>query len=256
MLRSALAGRAARRFFAAHAQSSLGTGLALLALPLLALDRFGSPMAVSVVLLPDLLPSIVLGPLVGALVDRAGWRRCAAAAEALRCVGFTIVMLAGSLPVMMLGALLTGVGTAVFSPSALAGLTRLAGTARRGPTLALFGALDDVGTTLGPALGGILLAVVAPTALLGLNAVTYAISALAIATLAVPAGAGPLQDRRRHPRSLLADARRASARSPPGRRSACCSRRRPASSSASASRASVRWCWRVRCSTSAGPAWP
>jgi hypothetical protein len=95
----------------------------------------------------------------------------------------------------------------VFSPSALAGLTRLAGTARRGPTLALFGALDDVGTTLGPALGGILLAVVAPTALLGLNAVTYAISALAIATLAVPAGAGPLQDRRRHPRSLLADAR-------------------------------------------------
>jgi MFS family permease len=207
MLRSALASRAARRFFAAHAQSSLGTGLALLALPLLALDRFGSPMAVSVVLLPDLLPSIVLGPLVGALVDRAGWRRCAAAAEALRCVGFAIVMVAGSLPVMMVGALLTGVGSAVFSPSALAGLTRLAGKERRGPTLALFGALDDMGTTLGPALGGVLLAIAAPTALLGLNAVTYAISALAIATLPVPAGAGRVVDRRRHPRSLLADAR-------------------------------------------------
>jgi MFS family permease len=207
MLRSALASRAARRFFAAHAQSSLGTGLALLALPLLALDRFGSPMAVSVVLLPDLLPSIVLGPLVGALVDRAGWRRCAAAAEALRCVGFAIVMFAGSLPVMVVGALLTGVGTAMFSPSALAGLTRLAGQERRGPTLALFGALDDMGTTLGPALGGILLAIVAPTALLGLNAVTYAISALAIATLRTSADAGPVEERRQHPRSLFADAR-------------------------------------------------
>jgi MFS family permease len=81
MLRSAPASSAARRFFAAHAQWSLGTGLALLALPLLALDRFGSPMAVSAVLLPDLLPAIVLGPLVGALIDRAGWRRCAAIAE-------------------------------------------------------------------------------------------------------------------------------------------------------------------------------
>jgi len=75
MLRSALAGPAARRFFAAHAQSSLGTGLALLALPLLALDRFGSALAVSAVLLPDLLPAIVIGPVVGVLVDRLGWRR-------------------------------------------------------------------------------------------------------------------------------------------------------------------------------------
>ena len=61
MLRSALATSAARRFFAAHAQSSLGTGLALLALPLIAIDRFGSPMAISAVLLPELLPAIVVG---------------------------------------------------------------------------------------------------------------------------------------------------------------------------------------------------
>ena len=208
MLRSALASSAARRFFAAHAQSSLGTGLALLALPLLALDRFGSPMAISAVLLPELLPAVVLGPLVGALIDRVGWRRCASVAEALRCVGFLVVMIAGSLPVMMVGALLAGVGSAMFSPAALAGLTRLAGVERRAPTLALFGALDDVGTTVGPALGGILLALVAPGALLGINAVTYAVSALIIASLpSVGSGAVEPVDRRRHSRSLFADAR-------------------------------------------------
>jgi MFS family permease len=207
MLRSALASSAARRFFVAHAQSSLGTGLALLALPLLALDRFGSPMAVSAVLLPDLLPAIVLGPLVGALVDRVGWRRCAAIAEALRCVGFFVVMIAGSLPAMMVGALLAGIGSALFSPSALAGLTRLAGVDRRAATLAVFGALDDAGTTVGPALGGVLLAVVAPGALLGINAVTYAISALIIASLPAPSEVSDAVERRRHPRSLLADAR-------------------------------------------------
>jgi MFS family permease len=209
MLRSALASSAARRFFVAHAQSSLGTGLALLALPLLALDRFGSPLAVSAVLLPDLLPAIVLGPLVGALVDRVGWRRCAAIADGLRCVGFFLVMIAGSLPTMMVGALLAGVGSAVFSPSALSGLTRLAGVERRAATLALFGALDDAGTTLGPALGGVLLAVVAPGALLGINAVTYAISGLIIASLRGSGAAveAEVADRRRLPRSLFADAR-------------------------------------------------
>jgi hypothetical protein len=76
MLRSALARPEARRFFAAHAQSSLGTGLALLALPLLALDRFGSALAVSAVLLPDLLPAIVIGPLV------ASWSTGSAGAAA------------------------------------------------------------------------------------------------------------------------------------------------------------------------------
>ncbi len=68
MLRAALADAPSRRFFAAHAQSCLGSGLAYVALPLLAYDRFGSPWAIAAVLLPDLLPSIVLGPLLGALV--------------------------------------------------------------------------------------------------------------------------------------------------------------------------------------------
>jgi MFS family permease len=145
--------------------------------------------------------------LVGALIDRVGWRRCASAAEALRCVGFFVVMIAGSLPLMMVGALLAGVGSAMFSPAALAGLTRLAGGERRAATLALFGALDDAGTTVGPALGGVLLALVAPAALLGLNAVTYAVSALIIASVPSPDPACPPADRRRQPRSLFADAR-------------------------------------------------
>jgi MFS family permease len=208
VIRSALATPAARRFFAAHAQSSLGTGLALLALPLIALDRFHSPLAVSAVLLPDLLPAIVLGPLVGVLVDRAGWRRCAVVAEILRCLGFVIVVVAGSLPAMIAGALLAGVGSAVFSPSALASLTRLAGSERRAAALAVFGALDDAGTTIGPALGGALLAVLEPTALLGVNAATYAVSALIILRLpAAGSETAAAPDRRRHPRSLFADAR-------------------------------------------------
>ena len=88
MLRAALADAPSRRFFLAHAQSCLGSGLAYVALPLLAYDRFGSAWAVVAVLLPDLLPAILLGPLLGALVDRWGWRACAMLADGVRCVAF------------------------------------------------------------------------------------------------------------------------------------------------------------------------
>ena len=47
----------------------------------------GSAWAVTAVLIPDLLPAILFGPLLGALVDRIGWRTCAIAADLLRMVG-------------------------------------------------------------------------------------------------------------------------------------------------------------------------
>ena len=94
MFREALAEAPARRFFVAHAQSCLGTGLAYVALPLLAYERFHSAWAVSAVLLPDLLPAIILGPLLGALVDRVGWRTCATVADIVTRAGFPPVHLA------------------------------------------------------------------------------------------------------------------------------------------------------------------
>ena len=87
-----------------------------MALPLLAYERFGSAWAVTAVLLPDLLPSILFGPLLGALVDRVGWRACAIAADLMRCLAFTLVAFASSLPALILAAALAGIGTALFHP--------------------------------------------------------------------------------------------------------------------------------------------
>src|SRR3954451_18474776 len=205
MFREALAEAPARRFFVAHAQSCLGTGLAYVALPLLAYERFGSAWAVSAVLLPDLLPAIVLRPLLGGLVDRARRLARAGVADALRCLAFALVMCSHSLWPMIAGATLAGVGTALFHPAALAGLPRLAPRERRPAAMSLFGALDDIGLTLGPALGGVLLAVTAPTTLMGVNAVSFAVSALLISTVwthrTAPPLAGPPV------RTLLSEAR-------------------------------------------------
>jgi MFS family permease len=183
VLRAALADSSSRRFFAAHAQSCLGSGLAHVAMPLLAYEHTHSAWAVTAVLIPDLLPSILFGPLLGALVDRVGWRSCAIAADLLRMVAFTLVAFAHTLPWMVLGAALAGFGTALFTPAALSGVTRLARGERRPAGVGLFGALDDLGLTAGPALGVGLLALMAPAGLLGANAVTFAVSAVLLTTI-------------------------------------------------------------------------
>src|SRR5215210_1603304 len=143
MLRAALGTSEVRRYFLAHAQSCLGSGLAYVALPLLAYDRFGSAWAVVAVLLPDLLPAIVLGPLLGALVDRWGWQLCAAVADAVRCLAFLVLLMGDSLPLMIAGAALAGVGTAMFGPASLAGLPQLTTPSARPAAMGLFGAVDD-----------------------------------------------------------------------------------------------------------------
>ena len=207
MFREALAETPARRFFAAHAQSCLGTGLAYVALPLLAYERFDSAWAVSAVLLPDLLPAIVLGPVLGALVDRIGWRACATIADVLRCLAFLVVMSASSLAAMIAGAALAGLGTALFHPAALTGLPRLTPGDRRPAGMGLFSALDDLGQTVGPAVAAVALAVVGSSTLMAANAFTFAVSALLIGTLP-NSGLAPEARELARPRvSLLREAR-------------------------------------------------
>ena len=67
----------ARWFFVAHAQSSLGTGAAYVALILLVYDRLESAWAIALVLLADFLPAMFLGPVFGAAADRWSRRTCA-----------------------------------------------------------------------------------------------------------------------------------------------------------------------------------
>src|SRR5918992_3921292 len=80
--------RRARLFFVAHAQSSIGTGAGYVALVVIAYDRFRSPWAISLVLLADFLPAMVLGPVFGAAADRWSRRACAIASDVARAVAF------------------------------------------------------------------------------------------------------------------------------------------------------------------------
>ena len=127
---AALSARGARRFFFAHAQSSLGSGIAIVGLPLLAYDRYHTAWALTAVLLCELLPAVVLGPLLGALADRLPRRTALVAADVLRLGAFGALVFVPSLPLMIACALVAGIGSALFNPSALASVSG----SRRRPT--------------------------------------------------------------------------------------------------------------------------
>ncbi len=196
----ALQGPGARRFFLAHAQSSIGSGIALVGLPLLAYEQFHSPWALTGVLLPELLPAVVLGPLLGAVADRLPRRTCLVAADALRFLAFAALAVVHSLPLMIACALAAGIGSALFNPAALASLPAIAPGRRRRPAgMSLFSVLDDLGLTVGPALAGLLLLSVDTHVLMAINAATFLASALMLSSLPLLAA----QRAPRDPVSLL-----------------------------------------------------
>ncbi|HEY1594174.1 MAG TPA: MFS transporter [Thermoleophilaceae bacterium] len=173
----------ARRFFIAYGQSSLGSGAAYVALLLVAYSRFHSPWALSLVLLADFVPPMFLAPIFGALADRWSRQACAILADALRAAAFVGIAFTHSFVLTVVLAFAVGVGTALYKPAMMAGLPELVSRERLAPATALYGALTEIGYTLGPGLAAIVLLFGGPKVLLLVNAATFAISSMVLATI-------------------------------------------------------------------------
>ena len=175
--------RPARWFFAAHLQGGLGNAAGYVALMLLAYERIGSAWAATAVMLADLIPSMLLGPLLGGLVDRTSRLGCAIAADVIRAGAFAGLMLSHGVAGMIALAFLAGAGNALFRPATAALLPSLVGDARLTAANAGYGMVRDAGQLLGPAIAAGLLLLSGPRLVIGINAVTFALSALLLLRL-------------------------------------------------------------------------
>ena len=175
--------RRARWFFAAHLQSALGTGAGYVALLLLAYEQLGSAWGATAVLIADLAPAMLLGPLLGGLIDRTSRLGCAIAADAIGALAFAGLLFAdGTLSMVML-ALTAGVGTALLRPATCALLPSIVHPTRLTAANGMFGAVREIGQLIGPAVAGVVLLIASPELVLGLNAITFAVSALFLTRL-------------------------------------------------------------------------
>jgi MFS family permease len=174
----------ARWFFAALLQSSLGTGAGYVALLLIAYDRWHSPWAITLILLADLLPAMLLGPVFGAAADRWSRKWCVVVADLLRFVAFGGIAVADSFGLTLALALVAGCGTGLFTPAALASLPGLVEPKRLPAATSVYAALGDLGFTAGPAVAAVVLLFGTPEQLAGLNGVTFLLSAIVLVRLA------------------------------------------------------------------------
>ena len=168
----------ARLFFVALTQSQIGTGAGYVALLLIAYERYRSPWAISLVLLADLLPAMLLGPVFGAFADRWSRRTCAIVADVLRLVAFVGISQVDSFAATVALAALAGVGTGLFTPAALAGLPSLVERRRLPVANSVYGITADLGFTIGPALAAAALLFATAEQVTLVNGLTFGISAL------------------------------------------------------------------------------
>jgi MFS family permease len=126
-------------------------------------------------------------------------------ADVVRTVAFAgIVVVDGFVPTVLL-ALVAGIGTGLFTPSALAALPSVSGRARLPAASSLYGAVMDFGFIAGPGFAALFLLVGPAETILAVNAASYAVSAVILAPLGF--GAAPESPGTEERPGLLREAR-------------------------------------------------
>ena len=180
-----------RRFGIGYLTSLLGTAMSSVAIAFALLDNGGTPAGLGIVFTANIVPMIAFLLGGGVLADRLGRRPVMLAADIARCAAQAVLAAAVALGyprlwVFTAAAFAVGAGSAFFQP-ALSGLPAdLVPRDHLGDANALLGTAGPIAQIAGPALAGVLIAVTSPAAVIAADAVTYAVSATALALLRLP----------------------------------------------------------------------
>lgn len=165
-----------RNLFLATLGSSVGTLLAAVALAIDVQDRTNSGLWVGAVLVVNFLPTIVVGLLLGPLLDRLERRSLMIAADVLRVGVFAALPFAPNAAGVVGLALVAGLATGFFRPAVYAGVPNLVDDETLTQANALLQAVENLSWTLGPIAGGLLTAAAGPAAAYGINAASFVVS--------------------------------------------------------------------------------
>ncbi|MFD8755896.1 MFS transporter [Kitasatospora sp. NPDC059577] len=176
--------------------SVTGTRVSAIALPWFVLATTGSATMTGLVAFAEMTPYVLVKALTGPVVDRLGPRVVSWTTDAVSATAAGLVPLLhtqGLLPFWTLLVLVAVIG-AMRGPGDLAKSVMVPEAADRARVpmeraTGLSGVTERLASTIGPAVGGGLIALTGPLAGLAVNAVTFALGSLVIA-LALPRGMG------------------------------------------------------------------
>src|SRR3954468_10903761 len=137
-----------------------------------------------------LLGYVAMLPLIGRIADLRGRVPVLVAALLLFALGSLVTAAAYDLPSLVAGRFLQGLGGGGLVPATLALVADLYPADRRGVPLGLVGAVQELGSVLGPVYGAVVLALSGWQAIFAVNLVVGLLLALALPTLGTR-GQGP-----------------------------------------------------------------
>jgi MFS family permease len=198
-----LAVRGLRLLAGGQFASTIGDSCYAVALPWLVLSNHGSAVLLGIVLACYGVPRTVLIPVGGVFADRMGPRRLMLTADSARCV--LVVVLAvlaarhtASLATLGPTAALIGAGEGLFLPASFAIMPTLVDGEQLAAGNAISSAAVQVGSLIGPAIGGALVAATgASTAAFAIDAASFAISAASLAL--IPGRKAPVSEPKGRP---------------------------------------------------------
>jgi MFS transporter, DHA2 family, triacylglyceride efflux pump len=142
-----------------------------------------------------LLGYVAVLPLIGRLADLVDRQRVLLGCLAVFVAGSAVTALAVDLSVLVAGRVIQGVGGGGLVPATLAIVAQLWPADRRGVPLGVVGAVQELGSVLGPVLGALVLTVADWRAIFWINAVAGVLLAVAVVLAGggrVPRVGGPL----------------------------------------------------------------
>jgi len=168
--------------------SALGDAVSFTALPLLVLALTGSGFAMGVVGAVQTLPDLVFGMLAGAIADRSDRKRMMFLADGGRAILTAMIPLSveiggPTMAVILIVAAPMSILRSFFLAGYTASIPALVGRSQIGRANSIFEALYSLGFIVGPAIAGILAAVIGPGPTLAIDAASFAFSALFLAAL-------------------------------------------------------------------------
>jgi MFS family permease len=175
-----------RWLFLAGLVTSAGTALSSIALVLDVYARTGSPIWVSAVLLVAFAPMIVVGLLLGFLMDRLPRRRMMIASDVVRVVVFAALPFAESPLQIVLLALGAGIASCFFGPASYAAVPNLVADEDLPRANGIMQSSQSLTLTAGPLLGAAIVAAAGPGPVYVIDAVSFLVSAILIARIRTP----------------------------------------------------------------------
>ncbi len=169
--------------FFATAGSSFGTYLAAVALTLQVYDATESGVWVAVLLIADFLPIVVIGFLLGPLVDRLSRRRLMIASDLVRFGVFAALPFVDGVGGLIALAAVSGIATGFFLPAANAAIPNLVPEEELVNANSLVVTVETLSWMIGPVAAGLLVTAWGTTVPYALNAVTFVLSAALVARI-------------------------------------------------------------------------